>query len=134
MKRLLFENIGLKVLAILIALALWAFVGSRQVLERRMNLRIEYTDIPANVSLAPNIKTAVQALLIGRKESVLDLSPEDLKAVVSLKSYQAGQREILVHPRVQPLPTGVTANVIDLTVPLVLPSDTKDKSKKKGHK
>ena len=134
MKRLIFENFGLKVLAVLIAVVLWAYVGSRQVLERRMTLRIEYSDIPQGINLGSNVKTSLQTSLIGRKDTVLDISPEDLKATVSLKGYLVGQKEMLVHPKVQNLPAGVTANVLDFTVPLVVQDPPKDGSKKKGKK
>lgn len=134
MKRLIFENFGLKVLAVAIAVILWAYVGSRQVLERRMTLRIEYSDIPTGITLGSNVKTSFQTTLIGRKDSVLDLSPEDLKATVSLKGYVAGQKEILVHPKIQNLPNGVTANLVDYVVPLVIQDAPKGAPKKKGKK
>jgi YbbR domain-containing protein len=134
MKRLIFENFELKVMAVVIAIVLWAYVGSRQVLERRMTLRIEYSDIPAGITLGSNVKTSFQTTLIGRKDGVLDLSPEDLKATVSLKGYVAGQKEMLVHPKIQNLPNGVTANLVDYAVPLVIQEPPKDAPKKKGKK
>ncbi|HVZ79635.1 MAG TPA: hypothetical protein VHE12_02410 [bacterium] len=125
MKRLFFENLGLKILAVLIAIVLWAYVGSRQVLERRLSLRIEYSEIPPRITLGSNVRTWVQVTLIGRKDSVLDINPEDLKATVSLKGYPVGQKEILVHPKVLNLPAGVIANVADFTVPLVIQPEAK---------
>ncbi len=134
MKRLIFENFGLKVLAVFIAFALWAYVGSRQVLERKMTLHIEFTDIPAGVTLGSNVKTSISAILVGRKESLLDLDPDDLSALVSLKGCLAGQREMTVHPKIQGLPSGVTANVSDFMVPLAAQPDPKDPPKKKNRK
>ena len=134
MKRLIFENFGLKVSAVVIALILWAYVGSRQVLERRMTLRIEYSDIPAGITLGSNVRTSLQTTLIGRKDAVLDINPEDLKATVSLKGYLAGQKEMLVHPKIQNLPNGVNANLADYTVPLVVQEVPKAAPKKMGKK
>jgi YbbR domain-containing protein len=134
MKRWIFENFGLKVLAVFIALALWAYVGSRQVVDRKMTLHIEFTDIPTGVTLGSNVKTSIPVLLNGRKESVLDLDQDDLKALVSLKGYLSGQREMTVHPRIEGLPSGVTANVSDFTVPLAPPTDPKNPPKKKLRK
>lgn len=131
MKRRIFANLGLKVLSVFIALLLWAYVGSQQVLERKMTLHIEFTDIPAGVAVASDVKTSIPVVLHGRKDNLLDLDPDDLKAVISLKGYQSGQKEMTVHPRIQNLPNGVTANVSDFQVPLVPPSDNKANSKKK---
>ncbi len=119
MKRWIFQNLGLKVMAFVIAIALWAYVGSRQILERRLTLHLELTDIPAGMTVDSNVRTSIPINLIGRKESVLDLDPEDLKAVVSLKGYLPGQKEMVVHPRVQPLPPGVTVSSSDIPVHLV---------------
>jgi YbbR domain-containing protein len=134
MKRWLFDNIGLKILALVITLILWAFVGSREILERKMTLRLELTDIPAGVTVDSKLKTSLSVILIGRKESVLEVDPEELKAVVSLKAYQPGSREMVVRPKVQPLPVGVTANVNDIQLSLLPPPEESKSSKKKQGK
>jgi len=131
MKRWLLQNMGLKFLSVLIAVALWAYVGSRQVLEQRLNLHVEFADMPAGMTLEPNVKTNISVNLTGRKDRILDIDPEDLRAVVSLRNAQPGQKEIVVHPRVQPLPVGVTANVADMTLHLIPLTDNSKKSKKK---
>jgi len=118
MRRWLFENFGLKVLALFISAALWAYVGSRQVLERRVVLRLEIGDIPAGMKVDSSVKTAIPVVLSGRKDSVLDLDPEELKAVISLSNYQPGKKEMSVHPTIQPLPPGVTATVQNITLHL----------------
>jgi hypothetical protein len=68
---------------------------------------------------------------VGRKESVLDVNPEELKAVVSLKAYRPGSREMVVHPRVQPLPQGVTATVGSVQVSLSQTEEPPPPRKKK---
>ena len=133
MKRWIFDNLGLKILAVFIAFVLWAYVGSRQVLERRMTLHVELTDIPAGMAVDSSVRTTLPVLLTGRKDSLLDLDPDDLKAVVSLKGFQEGQKQVVVHPKIQPLPDGVNVSVADMTVsltPLVQPKDPAGKKKK----
>ena len=134
MKRWIFDNLGLKVLAVFIAFVLWAYVGSRQVLERRMTLHVELTDIPAGMTVDSSVRTNIPVLLTGRKDSLLDINPDDLKAVVSLKGFQPGQKQVVVHPRIQPLPDGVNVSVADLTVPLnpQAPAKDPDGKRKKG--
>jgi YbbR domain-containing protein len=131
MKRWLFQNLGLKFLSLLIAFSLWAYVGSRQVLEQRLSLHLEFADMPAGITLDPNVKTNISVGLIGRKDRILDIDPEDLSALVSLRGAQPGQKEIVVHPKIQNLPVGVTANVMDVTLRLIPLVDNSKKSKKK---
>ncbi len=119
MKRWLFENLGMKLLALFVAFSLWAYVGSRLILERKITLHLELTDIPSGLKVDSSVRTTVPVVLIGRKETVLDVDPEDLSAVVSLKGYTTPKREILLKPRVQPLPGGVDASVNSIAVRLI---------------
>src|SRR5665213_314052 len=131
MRRWLFQNMGLKFLSLIIAFALWAYVGSRQVLEQRLNVQLEFADMPAGMTLDPNLKTNISVSLTGRKDRILDIDPEDLRAVVSLRNAQSGQKEIVVQPKIQPLPIGVTVNVADVTLHLIPLTDNSKKTIKK---
>ena len=130
MKRWLFQNIGLKFLSLIIAFALWAYVGSRQVLEQRVSLHLEFADMPAGMTLDPNVHTNISVTLVGRKDRVLDIDPQELHAVVSLKNAQSGQIEVTVHPHIQPLPNGVGVNTPDITVRLMPIVDSLKKNKR----
>ncbi len=130
MKRWLLENLGLKLLAVLIAVGLWAYVGSRQVYMERRTLPLEYRDMPPGVTLDSGAKTSVAVVLTGRTENFKELDRDELKAVVSLKAYLLGQREMTVRPKVLPLPAGIKADLQDLMVPLVTFKDPKERKKK----
>lgn len=130
MKRWLFEDFGLKVSAVLIAFVLWAYVDLKQVLERKhLLLHFEVTDIPSGMALDPNTKTTVSVMLIGK--DVKDLEPDDLEATASLKGFPAGQQEIMVHPKIEDLPLGVTASVHDVKIDLTPLGAPRDVPKKK---
>ncbi len=132
MKRWFFENLGLKVLAFFIAVALWANVDLRQVLDhRKMTVRLEFTDVPPGMSLAHGTKTSVSVLLIGNKEKIQDLDPDDLDAEASLKAYSQGREEMTVRPKVQLLPEGVEASIREIKVSLVPSNDQGEPVKKK---
>jgi len=119
MKRWLFDNLGLKISAFLIALCLWAYVGSRQVLDTRVIVHLQLTDIPVGMTVDSNVKTAIPVILTGRKESILGLDPDDLSAIVSLRGYVPGKQDLPVHPVIKPLPPGVTASTPDVTIHLI---------------
>jgi hypothetical protein len=110
----------LKLLAVLIASTLWAYVDLKQVLDhRKMTVKLEVTDIPPGVALDPSMRMATSITLVGNKEAIQDLDPEDITAVVSLKGYLANPAEVTINPRVQDLPKGVTASAKDVKVILV---------------
>lgn len=118
MKRWIFENFNLKLLAIFIAFLLWAYVDLKQVLDHKhLTLYVELTDIPAGMALDPTAKTSVSVMLIGK--NVKDLEADDLDATASLKDTPPGQEEVVVRPKIQQLPEGVTASVHDLKVHLI---------------
>ncbi len=56
-------------------------------------------------------------MLIGK--NVKDLEADDLDATASLKGTAAGQEEVVVRPKIEQLPEGVTASVHDLKVHLI---------------
>ena len=132
MNRWLFENLRLKLLAVLIASILWAYVDMRQVLDhRKMTVKLEVTDIPSGVVPDPSMRMFTSVTLVGNKEAIQDLDPEDVTAVVSLKGYLANPGEVTINPRVEDLPKGVTASTKDVKVILVaVPSKPADPPKK----
>src|ERR1039458_4483276 len=125
MKRWFFENFNLKVLAVFIAVLLWAYVDLKQVLDhKRLTLHLELTDIPAGMTLDPAVKSSVSVMLIGK--NVKELEADDLDATASLKNFPPGQAEAVVHPKIEELPDGVTASVHDLKIRLVPLNPPKD--------
>lgn len=119
MRRFLLENAGLKVLSLAVAFLLWAYVSMGQVLERRENLSLEFTGIPAGMSLAPQVKAQVRAVYSGRRATIRRLNPEEMRAVVAIpKSARAGE-DIVVEPVVRDLPKGVTVEIPNVVVRLV---------------
>jgi len=118
MKRWIFENFNLKVLAVFIAFFLWAYVDLKQVLDhKRLVLQLELTDLPAGMAVDPAEKNSVSVMLIGK--NVKELEPDDLEATASLKGATPGQSEFTVRPKIQQLPEGVTASVHDFKVKLI---------------
>jgi hypothetical protein len=119
MRRFFLENMGFKAASLLTAFLLWAYVGTTQMLERRENVQVEFSGIPAGLSLGPGAKSQVKVLLHGRNEPTRQLNPDDLKAVVSFPSGAKAGEDLLVTPRIRNLPKGVTAEVPSITVRLV---------------
>ncbi len=133
MKRWFFENMGLKFLSLLIALCLWAYVGSQQFLQLSIRLPLEVQDIPAGMKVDSDLKTSVPVVFSGRKDRIRDLDREheELKAVMSLKGTVPSDKELLIYPavRVEPKPKDVT--VLAPNLPIHLVPIPKEKPKKR---
>lgn len=134
MKRWFFENIGLKILSFLIALCLWAYVGTQQFLQLSIRLPLEVQDIPPGMKVDSDLKTSVQVVFSGRKERIRDLDKEheELKAVMSLKGTSASDKDLLLYPavKVEPKPKDVTVLAPNLAIHLVPAPQDKPKKRK----
>lgn len=116
----------MKLLALAIAIGLWAYVNTQGILKRRVELPLEWVHVPSGFVLDPAARTQISAVLVGRRESMVGLDTKGLVAVADLRQRSAGVREFLISPQVQGLPRGVTADVSPVTVKLVplLPAPT----------
>jgi hypothetical protein len=125
--RWLFEDIGLKLTALTLAFILWAFVGTNQVLERKMDLKAVFTDVPTGAVLTEDVRNTVSVILVGRREKVLDLDPGNLKAQVSLKGLPVPVKDYPVKVVIQDLPKGVALDAAPVLISL---KNADDPSKK----
>ena len=133
MKRWFFENLGLKITAALIALVLWAYVDLKQVLDKkRLTVHLEITDVPSGTALDPSSKTSVPVLLIGK--DVKDLEADDIDATASLKGVSSEEQDVMVHPKIGELPSGVAASTHDVKIHLIALAEPKGSSHKKAGK
>ena len=58
MKKLFFENLGLKIASVLLAIVMWIFVTSRGQSEMSIDVPLEFKNIPAGIELVSyNVKT-----------------------------------------------------------------------------
>jgi YbbR domain-containing protein len=111
MKRPLFNDLGLKTVAVILAFALWLYVGTNQVLERRVDLKVVFTDLPADSVLSTDVQSSLTVLLVGRKERVGSIETRDLKALVSLQGVPVPSRDYPVKVQIANIPKGVAADV-----------------------
>jgi len=79
-----------------------------------------------------SVKTTVPIAFTGRKESILGLDPEELKAVVSLKEFTPSPKDVVIHPivKVQPAVSGVVSTTPNITVHLIPVISHEGKKKK----
>ena len=86
------ENVGLKLLSLALALAIWSTLGSDPVTEATLRVPVEFGNVPANLELLPTL-TEVQLRVRGPSRAVRRVTPGDFSVRVDLSpSTEPGER------------------------------------------
>ncbi len=91
MKRLLTENIGLKISAILIALFLWYFVTSRGQSEISLEIPIEFKNIPAGLGIASSSNKTTVVNIRGQERLMKNIKTSNVRVMVDLSKAKKGE-------------------------------------------
>jgi len=100
-RRLFFRNLGLKILALAIALGVWfALSGQRRerISERSYRIPLSLINIPARTMVASPLPGGVDVRLRGPFTALRQLEPEKLEAVIDLRNASAGERQYRFAP------------------------------------
>ena len=116
-----FRDFSLKVLAIALAISLWLGVVDERVIERGLEVPLEFENVPTTLELAGHPPDTVRVRLRGVAGLVSNLEPGDVAAVVDLSDEQPGQHVFdLLSGQVQ-TPSGVeVTSVLPATIALTL--------------
>jgi YbbR domain-containing protein len=94
LRRYLMNNLGLKVLSLVLATGLWLAVTREPVAEVERAIPIEFYNIPTNQEISSERIPEVQVRVRGPVRLVRNLQPSDLHAVIDLAHAQIGDRTI----------------------------------------
>ena len=117
MKQRIFENIGLKVSAVLIAVFLWFFVTSQGQSEISLEAPLEFKDIPAELGIAGSTAKAVTLTIRGQERFMKNLNASDLRVFLDMGKAKAGEMVYPVNKEDVKLPFAMT--VTNVTPPSV---------------
>jgi YbbR domain-containing protein len=87
-----FRHLGLKILSIALAGAIWLTVGDQRAVERSMRVPLEYHNLPANLELMASPPDTVEVRLRGPSGTIGRLLPGEVVAVLDLTSARPGTR------------------------------------------
>ena len=87
-----FRHIGLKIISIALASALWLVVSGEQIVERALRIPLEFTNLPAQLELVGDAPTVVDVRVRGSSGALSRIGSGELVAVVDLRGAKAGQR------------------------------------------
>ena len=107
---LVFRNLGLKILALVIALGAWfALSGQRRerISERSYRIPLSLINIPARTMVASPLPGGVDVRVRGPFTALRQLEPEKLEAVIDLRNAAAGERQYRFAPEDINLPPDV---------------------------
>jgi len=116
-----FRQLGIKALALVLAVVLWFTVAGEHVVERSLRIPLEFRNIPEVMEIVGNAPDSVDVRIRGSSAVLSRIQPGELMAVLDLSSARAGSR--LFHIRADEVraPFGVdVAQVVPATLALEL--------------
>jgi YbbR domain-containing protein len=116
-----FHHLGLKMLAIALAILLWLTVAGEHVVERSLRVPLEFRNIPQALEIVGDTPDNVEVRVRGSSAVLSRLQPGEIVAVLDLAAARAGSR--LFHIRTDEVhaPFGVEiAQVVPATISIEL--------------
>ncbi len=92
MKKLLFENLGLKISAIVLSVFLWFFVTSRGLTEMSFEIPVEFKNIPAGMGIVKRNTKKVDVTLRGHERLMRNIEASDIGVIIELDMATKGER------------------------------------------
>jgi YbbR domain-containing protein len=116
-----FRNLGLKVLALTLAVLLWLTIAGEHLVERSVRVPLEFRNIPEALEIVGNTPDTIDVHVRGSSALLTRMQPGEIVAVLDLGGARAGSR--LFHLRADEVraPFGVeVSQVIPSTLALEL--------------
>lgn len=116
-----FRDFGLKGLAVGLAALLWLSVAGQPLVERGLQVPLEFENVPSGLEIAGNLPSTVQVRVRGSSPIVSGLEVGEVVAILDLEGERPGRRLFdLFAGRVQ-APSGVeVTSVVPATITLTL--------------
>ncbi len=111
-----FTNIGLKMVALFLAVVLWFFVSSPRrepVSERAFSPPLSVVRMPRDLVITTQLPDTVSVRLRGRRSDLRAVSSQNLEVTLDMSSAQAGEVTITLRPQAINVPPDVEVVSID---------------------
>jgi YbbR domain-containing protein len=115
MRKLLTENLGLKISAILIALFLWYFVTSRGQSEMSIEVPIEFRNIPAGLGIASSSSKIAVVNVRGQERLMKNIKASSIRVMVDLSRAKKGEGTFAISKDEIKLPYAMTVTTVSPT-------------------
>lgn len=128
MRKLLFENLGLKVSAVLIAVLLWLFVTWRGQSVVSFDVPIEFKDVPVGLGIVSSSAKSANVTVKGQDRIIKSLRPSDMRVLVDMDKARKGEGSYHINKDDVKLPYAMSVTSVDPSTIKVRLDETGTKS------
>lgn len=107
LRKYIFNNLWLKLVAIVLAVLLWWAIAHDPTVEAVITAPLEFHHAPENLEMSVEGATQVEVRVRGPERTVRRLTPADVQAIVDLSGARAGERTFDLTAKQVHLPDGV---------------------------
>lgn len=126
-KKLFFENIGLKASAVVLAVILWLFVISKGQTEISVNAPIEYTNIPSGIEIAKRGVKSAEVTIKTHESLAKNIKQETVRVFVDVSRAKTGEGVYTLKKDDVTLPFGATVVKVEPSTVKVVFEETVSK-------
>jgi YbbR domain-containing protein len=101
------DNLGLKIISLVLGFSLWYIVAGGQGAEIVLTIPLEYRNVPEGMEVLEESAQQVDIRLRGSSEIVRRLTPQEIQAGVDLSGAQPGEQSFYLSPENIATPFGV---------------------------
>jgi YbbR domain-containing protein len=107
LRKYVFQNAGLKIVSLAIAVLLWAAVAHDPVAEMAITAPIEFHHVPDALEISSEQLPQTQIRVRGPARQLRDLAQTEIRAEIDLANARPGEITYEISPRNVPVPRGI---------------------------
>lgn len=91
MKKLLFENFGLKIASVILAVILWILASSRGQSEMFIDVPLEFINVPSGFEMVYTSNKLTTLKVKGPESTIKNIKPTDIQVFIDLEKAKKGE-------------------------------------------
>ncbi len=127
---LFFENLGLKIVAVLLSLVLWVFVTSRGQSEMAIDIPLEFKNIPEGIEMVNHSVKVISVNIKGQERFIKNIKPSEIGVYIDLSKAKKGENIYYINKDNIKLPRAITVTNITPSYVKVITEETITKTVK----
>ena len=108
LRKYVFTNVGLKLVAFAISFLLWATYTAEPYAEVGFQIPLEFTSMPPQLEISGDVPTLARVRVRGRSALLRRMVPADLNLRLDMKEGKQGTTTVAVTPEMVGAPFGAT--------------------------
>ncbi len=108
LRKYVFADAGLKILALAISFLLWATYTAEPYAEVGFQVPLEFTTMPPQLEISGDVPTVAHIRVRGRSALLRRMVPADLNLRLDMKSGKEGTTTLMITPEMVGTPFGAT--------------------------